>query len=95
MYLGNIVIAHIESANNPVYYDHRDRTSHRQPRPAGGVDSRLLTALLLKQYESEGVVGNNWRFPRPYVDGESGYYYNYFRDYDPELGRQLQSSPIA
>ena len=40
-------------------------------------------------------MGNNWRFSEQYVDGESGYYYNYFRDYDPELGRQLQSSPIA
>jgi RHS repeat-associated protein len=38
---------------------------------------------------------NPLRFPGQYWDLETGYNYNYFRDYDPSLGQYIQSDPIG
>ncbi|MCX2806710.1 RHS repeat-associated core domain-containing protein, partial [Microbulbifer thermotolerans] len=37
----------------------------------------------------------NLRFPGQIQGGETTFYYNYFRDYDPSLGRCLTSDPIG
>ena len=41
------------------------------------------------------TITNNLRFPGMYSDQETGLYYNYFRDYDPVLGRYPQADPIG
>nr|WP_272914615.1 RHS repeat-associated core domain-containing protein [Gilliamella sp. Pas-s25] len=37
----------------------------------------------------------NLRFPGQYYDKETGLSYNYFRDYNPKIGRYIQSDPIG
>ena len=38
---------------------------------------------------------NELGFPGQILDAESGFFYNYFRDYDPETGRYVQSDPLG
>ncbi|MFZ1748104.1 MAG: RHS repeat-associated core domain-containing protein, partial [Nitrospirales bacterium] len=40
-----------------------------------------------------GSATNNQRFPGQYFDVETGFNYNYFRDYDPTTGRYIESDP--
>ena len=40
-------------------------------------------------------VEQPFRFPGQYHDQETELYYNYFRDYDPQLGRYVEADPIG
>lgn len=42
-----------------------------------------------------GTFAYNLRFPGQYFDSETGTHYNYFRDYDPSIGRYIESDPIG
>ena len=42
-----------------------------------------------------GQFRYNLRFPGQFFDAESGKHYNYFRDYDPQVGRYTESDPIG
>ena len=43
----------------------------------------------------QGTFKYALRFPGQYYDAETGMHYNYFRDYDPVIGRYEQSDPIG
>ena len=49
--------------------------------------------------EDPDANGNNFefnlRFPGQYFDKETGLHYNYYCDYDPAIGRYVQSDPIG
>nr|WP_305793236.1 RHS repeat-associated core domain-containing protein [Sedimenticola hydrogenitrophicus] len=45
--------------------------------------------------ETNQAWANPLRFPGQYYDAETGTYYNYFRDYDPTIGRYVQGDPIG
>jgi RHS repeat-associated protein len=44
---------------------------------------------------STQTIVNNLRLPGQYYDAETGLHYNYFRDYDPGVGRYVESDPIG
>src|SRR3972149_6154976 len=41
------------------------------------------------------TITNNLRFPGQYFDQETGLHYNYFRDYNPVIGRYIEADPIG
>lgn len=62
---------------------------------SGEVIWQVKTTPFGEVYSETGTLSQNQRFPGQYADQESGYSYNYFRDYDSSLGRYLQSDPIG
>jgi RHS repeat-associated protein len=44
---------------------------------------------------SSGGIDTALRFPGQQADPDTGFAYNYFRDYDPTLGRYIQADPIG
>ncbi len=56
--------------------------------------SAQYTAFGNAQVQVETVT-NNLRFPGQYYDAETGLHYNWFRYYDPGIGRYLKVDPIG
>lgn len=85
------------------YYIHNDHlgTPQSMTDSAGAVVWRAQYAPFGLAVVDEDVDGDghqvslNVRFPGQYFDGETGFYYNYFRTYDPETGRYITSDPIG
>jgi RHS repeat-associated protein len=44
---------------------------------------------------NSGGIDTPLRFPGQQADPDTGFAYNYFRDYDPTLGRYIQADPIG
>ena len=84
-------------ASEEIYYFHNDHLGTLQAMTDDSqtvvwqVDYRPFGETTI----SVASVENNLRFPGQYFDAESGLHYNYFRDYDPSLGRYIQSDPIG
>lgn len=41
------------------------------------------------------IINNPLRLPGQYNDQETGLHYNYYRDYDPSIGRYIQADPVG
>jgi RHS repeat-associated protein len=86
-----------------IYYVHADHlgTPRKITRPSdNGLmwrwDPDTFGSVAPNQNPSGlGSFVYNLRFPGQYSLNESGLYYNYFRDYDPQMGRYLESDPIG
>ena len=80
-----------------LYYIHNDHLG--TPQVFTDVSQAIVWNANYKPFGevavSIGSIANNLRFPGQYFDEESGLHYNYFRDYDPGLGRYLQNDPIG
>lgn len=107
VWLGDIPVATLRPDPNgglDVYYVHTDQlnTPRRITRPA---DNTVVWRWSSDPYgngfvdEDPEASGHafvyNLRFPGQYYDSETGFVYNYRRDYDPQLGRYVESDPIG
>lgn len=106
IWLGNIPVATIRPNGSgvSVFYLHTDHinTPRRISRPSdNAIVWRWDADPFGDSVANEDPDGDslllvyNMRFPGQYFDSETGVNYNYFRDYDPALGRYLQSDPIG
>ena len=83
--------------NGTLYYVHSDHldTPIALTDEAGAVQWQASYTPFGKATIQVNNIDNNIRFPGQYYDAESGLQYNYFRDYDPEIGRYIQSDPLG
>lgn len=96
IYWGNQQIALVN--NNTLYYVHNDHLNTPQV-----VTNQSQQVVWMGNYEPFGKLAANQtnsieifsRFPGQYFDAETNLYYNYFRDYDPSIGRYIESDPIG
>jgi RHS repeat-associated protein len=101
VYLGSLPIAVLNSSVLYVYADHLNT-------PRSVVDSISGTEVWHWESDPFGIGAPdedpsgsgskftyNLRFPGQIFDKETGKHYNYFRDYDPETGRYVQSDPVG
>jgi RHS repeat-associated protein len=90
-------------ANTQVIYLHTDHLN--TPRLASSQSQQLLWSWNSDAFgvgaPNQDVDGDGvqtdipLRFPGQIADAHSALYYNYFRDYDPETGRYVESDPIG
>jgi RHS repeat-associated protein len=106
VWLGDIPVATLRSKSGggvDIFYVHTDHlnTPRKVSQPS---DNKLRwrwdstpfgTGVPNENPEGVGTFAYNLRFPGQYFDTETGLHYNYFRDFDPNTGRYVQSDPIG
>lgn len=101
LYFGSIPVATVR--NGVIYYIHTDHlgTPRLVSDQSQTVVWRWISDPFGKSTPDQNPDGDstsfvlNLRFPGQYFDAETGRHYNYFRDYDPTIGRYVQSDPIG
>ncbi|WP_394202461.1 RHS repeat domain-containing protein [Marinagarivorans algicola] len=83
--------------SSTIYYIHNDHLG--TPQKITNASQQVVWAADYEPFGNVSLTVNNLtfdtRFPGQHFDAESGLHYNYFRDYDPEIGRYIQSDPIG
>ncbi len=103
IYQGIIPVAYAANGDGEIFYVHNDHlgTPLKMTNEIGLVVWQAVYDPFGKAAVNEDVDGDgktvemNVRFPGQYYDVESELHYNYFRTYDPELGRYITSDPIG
>ena len=107
---GSLIEEHIWLNNQPIgvitpnglYYVQTDQLG--TPRAITDVNKQLVWEWQSDPFgdgaptENPSGLGTfvyNLRMPGQYYDAETGHDYNYFRDYDPSIGRYIESDPIG
>jgi RHS repeat-associated protein len=93
VYVNGQPLAKIE--NNNIYYYHNDHLG-TSVLMTDGTSQTVWEGEYLpfgEPYTVTGSVTNNLRFPGQYFDNETELHYNYYRDYNPVVGRYVQADP--
>lgn len=101
VYLGDTPVAVLGTGVSYVYADHLDtprlitRSTDNAIVWRWDVVDPFGVQPPLENPTGEGTFTYNLRFPGQLFDRETNNYYNYFRYYDPQTGRYVQSDPIG
>ena len=91
------LLASAAQARTEMYYVHSDHLG--TPQVLTDKDQQVVWRRSQTPFgetvEESGTVIQPLRFPGQYEDPETAFHYNYFRDYDPTIGRYIQSDPIG
>jgi RHS repeat-associated protein len=97
IYLGNRPVALLLPSTGALFFLHGDRLDTPQFATDAAQRAEWKAA-----YQPFGAIrpvilnlAQNLRVPGQYADQETGYHHNGFRDYDPSLGRYLESDPLG
>lgn len=101
MWLGDIPVATVRGSS--IFYVHTDHLNapKKVTRPSdNGVRwswdrDPFGTTTVNENPAGLGTFSYNLRLPGQFYDSETGLNYNYFRDYDPAIGRYIQSDPAG
>jgi RHS repeat-associated protein len=91
------VVADVNTASPNLYYVHADQVN-RPLKMTDGSEAVVWNATYRPFGEIVSITGsasNNLRFPGQYFLIEDGLHYNWYRHYDPTLGRYLQADPLG
>ncbi len=93
VFLNGTPFAKIEGGN--VYYYHNDHLGAPQKMTDSSATVVWYGEFLPfgEPLSITGTITNNLRFPGQYYDEETGLHYNYFRDYEPMIGRYVEADP--
>jgi RHS repeat-associated protein len=104
VWMGDIPVATLRPGTPAaIFYVHTDHlnTPRKVSRPSDNAlrwrwDSDPFGTTVPNQNPAGlGTFAYNLRLPGQYFDTESSLNYNYFRDYDPAIGRYVESDPIG
>jgi RHS repeat-associated protein len=95
IYLNGQPLANIE--NNNIYYYHNDHLGTSMMMTDETVETVWEGEYLPfgEAFSVTGSITNNLRFPGQYFDDETGLHYNYYRDYNPVVGRYVEADPVG
>ena len=101
VWLGEIPVSTIRGSS--IFYVHTDHLNAPQKvtRPSDNSvrwswdRDPFGTTTVNENPSGLGTFSYNLRLPGQFYDTETGLRYNYFRDYDPAIGRYVQSDPIG
>lgn len=96
VYLGDQLLTMIKPGE-AAYYFHNDHLGTPQVLTdgIGSIAWKAVYTPFGEAVTSIATVENPFRFPGQYYDSETGLHYNYYRYYNPPIGRYLTPDPIG